>query len=195
MFSYVENRFLMFLELFEAFLTSYDAIQRQKRRQFMYDFKKITKISSFCYLKIANIWISMFSYVKNPFLRFLRLIEAFMTSYDATKPLKRCQYMYDFDKILKSRVFCYLKMANIWISMFSYAENLFLRFLGLFEAFLTSYDAIQRQKRRQFMYYFNKITKIKSFCYLKMTNIWISMFFYAKNPFLGFLRLFEAFLT
>ena len=105
MFSYVENRFLMFLELFEAFLTSYDAIQRQKRRQFMYDFKKITKISSFCYLKIANIWISMFSYAKNPFLRFLRLIEAFMTSYDATKPLKRCQYMYDFDKILKSWVF------------------------------------------------------------------------------------------
>ena len=37
----------MFLELFEAFLTSYDAIQRQKRRQFMYDFKKIAKTSEF----------------------------------------------------------------------------------------------------------------------------------------------------
>ena len=129
MFSYVKNQFLGFLRLLEVFFTSYNTTRCMILCMIMYDFKKITKISSFCYLKIANIWISMFSYAKNPFLGFLRLIEAFMTSYDATKPLKRCQYMYDFDKILKSRVFCYLKMANIWISMFSYAENLFLRFL------------------------------------------------------------------
>ena len=130
----------------------------------------------------------MFSYVENRFLMFLELFEAFLTSYDAIQRQKRRQFMYDFDKILKSRVFCYLKMANIWISMFSYAENLFLRFLGLFEAFLTSYDAIQRQKRRQFMYYSNKITKISNFYYLKMANIWISMFSYEENLFLRFLR-------
>ena len=33
--------------LFEEFLTSCDATQLKKRRQFMYDFKKITKSSSF----------------------------------------------------------------------------------------------------------------------------------------------------
>ena len=103
--------------------------------------------------------------------------------------------MYYSNKISKISSFCYLKMANIWILMFSYAENLFLRFLGLFEAFLTSYDAIQRQKRRQFMYDFKKITKISSFCYLKIANIWISMFSYVENLLLRFLRLFEAFLT
>ena len=100
-----------------------------KWRQFTYDFNKFSKISSFCRLKIPNIWISMFSYVENRFFMFLELFEAFLTSYDAIQRQKRRQFMYDFDKILKSRVFCYLKMANIWISMFSYAENLFLRFL------------------------------------------------------------------
>ena len=94
MFSYVENPFLGFLRLFEAFLTSYDATQRKKTRQFMYDFKKISKISSFCYLKMANIWISMFSYVENPFLRFLRLLEVFLTSYDAT-PRAACTKICD----------------------------------------------------------------------------------------------------
>ena len=179
--------FLMFLELFEAFLTSYDAIQRQKRRQFMYDFKKITKISSFCYLKIANIWISMFSYAKNPFLRFLRLIEAFLTSYDATQPLKRCQFMYDFDKILKSRVFCYLKMANIWISMFSYAENLFLRFLEQLELFLTPYDLYDFKNDVNLCMILKKSLKSRFFFHLKMVNIWISMFSYVGNLFSRFL--------
>ena len=78
--SYVVYPFLKFLSLFEAFLTSYDATQHKKRRQFMYDFKKITKISSFCYLKMANMWIPMFSYVENPIFRILRLFEAFFTS-------------------------------------------------------------------------------------------------------------------
>ena len=87
--------------MIEAFLTSYDVMQRQNRRQFVYDFKKITKISSFCYLKMANIWMSMFSYTENPFLRFLRLFEAFLTSYDATQRLKQRQFMYDVKKITK----------------------------------------------------------------------------------------------
>ena len=84
-----------------VFFTSYDATRRQKRRQFMYDFKKITKISSFCYLKMANILISMFSYAENPVLRFLKLFEAFLTSYDATQRQKRRQFMFDFKKITK----------------------------------------------------------------------------------------------
>ena len=62
--SYVEYAFWKFLRLFDESFTSYDATQRQKRRQkgrqYMYDFNKITKISSFCYLQMANIWISMF---------------------------------------------------------------------------------------------------------------------------------------
>ena len=147
----------------------------------MYDFKKITKISNFCYLKMANIWISMFSYTENLFLRFLRLFEAFLTSYDATQRLKQRQFMYDVKKITKISSFCYLKMANIWISMFSYAENLFLRFLRQPEVFLPAYDATRRQKRRQFMYDFKKISKFPSFCRLKMANIWISMFSYVEN--------------
>ena len=58
---------------FKRFFTSYDATQRKKRRQFMYDFKKITKISSFVTCKWPiYIWMSMFSYVENPCLRFLR---------------------------------------------------------------------------------------------------------------------------
>ena len=51
---------------------------------------------------MPNIWISMFSYVENPFLRFLRLVEEFLTSYEATQPKKRRKFMYDFKKGLKS---------------------------------------------------------------------------------------------
>ena len=103
------------------------------------------------------------SHVDNPFLRFLGMLEVFLTSNDATRRQKRRQFMYDFKKISS---FSHLKMANIWISMFSYVENLFLRFLRLFEAF---YDATQRQKRHQFMHEFKKITKISSFCHLYMS--------------------------
>ena len=112
--------------MFEAFLTSYGATQRQKRSQFMYDFNKITKIARFCYLKMANIWISKFSNVKHRLLRFQRLFDAFFTLYDATQRLKRRQFMYDFKKITKISSFSYLKMAYIWISKFSYVEYLFL---------------------------------------------------------------------
>ena len=115
----------------KCFLTSYDATRRQKRRQkrrqFMYDFKKISKISIFCHLKMANIWISMFSYVDNLFLRFLRLFNVYMTSYDATQRKKRRQFlrMYDLKKISQNWSICYLKMANIWISKFSMYKSVF----------------------------------------------------------------------
>ena len=80
---------LKFLRLFKVILTSYDAARRQKRRQFMYDFTNIIKISNMCYLKMDNIWIPMFSYVENPFLRFLRLFEAFFMSYGTTQRKNR----------------------------------------------------------------------------------------------------------
>ena len=88
----------------KRFLTSYDDTQRQKRRQFMYYFKKINKILIFCYL-MANIWISMFSYVENLFLRFLRLLEAFFcrtTLNNVKYDVNLCMIL---NKLLKSRVF------------------------------------------------------------------------------------------
>ena len=91
----------------------------------MYDFIKINKISIFCRLKMSNISISMFSYVEIPFFIFLKLFEALLTSYDAAQRKKWPQFMYDFKQMIKISVFYYLKMTNIWISMFSYVENMF----------------------------------------------------------------------
>ena len=117
---------MRFLKLFEAFFTSYDVMQRQNRRQFMYDFKKITKISSFCYLKMAIYGFQCFPMQKICFWGSWDSLKCFWrhtTLHDVKNDVNLCMIL---RKSLNSR-FLLLEMANIWISMFSIHK---IRFWG-----------------------------------------------------------------
>ena len=67
-------------------------------------FLKKSKISIFFHLKMVNIWILMFSCVENPVLRFLKLFEAFLTSYNATqhkRDVNLCMILRELLKYIK----------------------------------------------------------------------------------------------
>ena len=67
--------------------------------------RNLLKSRGFFYLKMGKIRIPMFSYVENPFSRFLRFHEEILTSYDATRRQKRHVFMYDFKKIIQICMF------------------------------------------------------------------------------------------